>query len=136
MEKEEKKDLNKVEPINYSRVGNNVQYGISADAFNRVREIDVLWLKGNTIVSAFEVEKSTTIDSAITRFRELFAATPTLNISAYVVIPDNRENEAKKKIGSLANRREGLTERIRYILFSDIMDKTEVNIEKISKRVI
>jgi len=100
MEKEEKKDLNKVEPINYSIVGNNVQYGISADAFNRVREIDVLWLKGNTIVSAFEVEKSTTIDSAITRFRELFAATPTLNISAYVVIPDNRENEAKKKIGS------------------------------------
>lgn len=116
-------------------MGSNVQFGLNEIAFNRIREIDVLWIKNIAVISAFEVEKSTTIDSGITRFRELFAATPTLNISAYIVIPDKRENEAKKKIGSLANRRDGLTQRIKYILFSDLLDKIEIDLIKISKEV-
>jgi type II restriction enzyme len=86
-------------------------------------------------MAAFEVEKSTSIDSGITRFRELFAATPTLNIPAYIIIPDKREKEAQDKISSLANRREGITERIKYILFSDILGKEDVNIAKIAKGV-
>jgi len=116
-------------------MGSNVQYGLNQMAFNRIKEIDILWVKGVEIVAAFEVEKSTTIDSGITRFRELFAATPSSKIPAYIVIPDNRKKEAEEKIGSLANRRDALTERIKYILFSDLIDKEDINLDKISKEV-
>lgn len=116
-------------------MGSNVQYGLNQMAFNRIKEIDVLWIKGVEIIAAFEVEKSTTIDSGITRFRELFAATPSLNIPTFIVIPDKRKREAEEKIGSLANRRDGLTERIKYILFSDLIDKEDINLDKISKEV-
>lgn len=116
-------------------MGNNVQYGLSDIAFDRVREIDVLWLKANTITAAFEVEISTSIDSGINRFRELFAATPTLNIPTYIVIPDNRENEAKKKIGSLANRREGITDKVKYVLYSEIVKAEDKDIEGIARKV-
>jgi len=116
-------------------MGSNVQFGLDQAAFSRIRQIDTLWIKGISIMAAFEVEKSTSIDSGITRFRELFAATPTLNIPAYIIIPDKREKEARDKIGSLANRREGITERIKYIVFSDILGKEEVNIAKVAKGV-
>lgn len=116
-------------------MGSNVQFGLDQIAFNRIREIDLLWIKGISIMAAFEVEVSTSIDSGITRFRELFAATPALNISAYIIIPDKREKEARDKIGSLANRREGITERVKYILFSDILGKEDVNIAKVAKGV-
>ena len=117
-------------------MGSNVQFGLPEIAFNKIREIDVLWVKDITIISAFEVEISSSIDSGITRFRELFAATPTLNIPVFIVIPDKRENEAKEKIGSLANRRDGLTQRIKYILFSDLLNKTEIDLTKIAKEIV
>ncbi len=117
-------------------MGNASQFGLSNIAFDRIKEIDVLWIKGNTIIAAFEIEKSTTIDSGIARFRELFAATPNLNIQAYIVIPDKREKEAIKKIGSLANRKEGLHKKIKYLLFSDIKNKKDIKIEDKAKEVI
>jgi len=96
----------------------------------------VLWLKENAIMTAFEVEKSTTIDSGIRRFRNLFAATPRQQIEAYILIPDHREEEAIKKIGSLANRKEGLHERIQYIKFSDIKNQKSIDLENIAQKVV
>jgi hypothetical protein len=104
-------------------MGDNVQYGLNKQAFDIIREIDVLWLKADTISAAFEIEKSTTIDSGINRFRNLFAATPNQIIPVYVVVPDNREDEAVRKIGSPANRMEGLDKKIKYILFSQVKNK-------------
>jgi putative DNA methylase len=116
-------------------MGDNIQYGLNKQAFDIIREIDVLWLKADTIVAAFEIEKSTTIDSGINRFRNLFAATPNQNIPAYIVIPDNREDEAVKKIGSLANRKEELHKKIRYIFFSRVKSK-KTRIEDEAKEVV
>ena len=99
------------------------EFGILPEAFDRIVNIDVLWLKDRNIVYAFEVEKSTTIDSAITRFRELFAGVPNLRVQAQIAVPDDRQGEVERKLGSPANRRDGLTERVRYILFSDILGK-------------
>ncbi|MBI5332757.1 MAG: hypothetical protein HZB65_04240 [Candidatus Aenigmarchaeota archaeon] len=117
-------------------MGNNVQYGLNRQAFDIIREIDLLWLKGDTIVAAFEIEKSTTIDSGINRFRNLFAATPNQNISAYIVIPDNREKETKNKIGSLANRKDNLHKKIKYLMFSGIKIKKGIKVEEKAKEVV
>jgi DNA modification methylase len=96
------------------------QYGMDKSAFDIVREIDMLWLKGDKIVAAFEVEKSTTIDSGINRFRNLFVVQPRSKIAAYIVVPDKRKMEAIKKLNSPANRKEKLHEKIKIIKFSDL----------------
>jgi hypothetical protein len=66
----------------------------------------------------------------------LFAATPNQAISTYIVIPDKREEEAKAKIGSLANRKDGLNTRIKYITFSSIFNDKVDNLDDIAKVVI
>lgn len=101
-------------------MANNVQYGLSKRGFEIIREIDVLWLKGDSIMSAFEVERSSTIDSGINRIRNLLAAQPNISVEAFLVIPDRRENELKRKLDTPANRKEGLVERVEYIKFSDL----------------
>lgn len=116
-------------------MGNNVQYGLSTQAFDIIAEIDLLWLKGNTIVASFEIEKSTTIDSGINRFRNLFAVTPNLNVQAYIVIPDSREKEAMGKIGSPANRKDNLHKKIKYLLFSSIKNRKDVKVNEQTKEV-
>ena len=53
------------------------------DATNRTIElIDVLWLKGNAIVAAFEIESTTSIYSGLLRMADLIAMQPNLNIPA------------------------------------------------------
>jgi hypothetical protein len=55
--------------------------------------IDVLWLKGNAIVAAFEVESTTLIYSGLLRMSDLIAMQPNLNIPLYLVAPDDRRQK-------------------------------------------
>jgi arginine repressor len=119
-------------------MANNVQYGMDKKGFEIVTEIDVLWLKGDTIVSAFEVEKTTTIDSGINRFRNLFAIQPNTTMESYIVIPNKRKKEAEKKLSSPANVKNGLTQKIGYILFDDLDikgDVQKIDFSKIRRKV-
>jgi hypothetical protein len=51
------------------------------DATNRTIElIDVLWLKGNSIVAAFEIEHTTSVYSGLLRMSDLLALQPNLEI--------------------------------------------------------
>ncbi len=84
--------------------------------------IDVIWFeKGcNKIVSAFEVEKSTSIYSGILRLTDLALTLPNSEkISLYLAAPEKREKEiiAQLKRPSLLAK-EGT--RISYILFSEL----------------
>jgi hypothetical protein len=69
------------------------------EATNRTIElIDVLWLKGNSIVAAFEVESTTSIYSGLLRMSDLLALQPNLNIQIYLVAPDDRRNKVEQEI--------------------------------------
>ena len=65
------------------------------DTFSTINLIDVLWLqKGtNKIISAFEVEKSTSIYSGILRLMDLSLSPPYQGQSLYLVAPNEREQE-------------------------------------------
>lgn len=102
-------------------MGDNIQFGISKEGFEIIKQIDILWIKKHSIISVFEVEKSTTINSGITRFRNLFTELPNLNVKSYIVVPDKREKEALKKINSPANIKDGIAERVQYMAFSEII---------------
>lgn len=63
-------------------------------ATNRTIElIDVLWLKGNAIVAAFEIECTTSIYSGLLRMADLITMQPNLKIPLYLVAPDERRNK-------------------------------------------
>lgn len=60
--------------------------------------IDVLWLTGNSIVAAFEVECTTSIYSGLLRMSDLLALQPNLDINLYLVAPDERKDKVEQEI--------------------------------------
>lgn len=55
--------------------------------------IDVLWLRGNAIVAAFEIECTTSIYSGLLRMSDLIAMQPNLKMPLYLVAPDERREK-------------------------------------------
>jgi len=89
--------------------------------------IDVIWFeKGtNKFVSAYEVEKSTSIYSGVLRLTDLALTLPNSEkVSLYLVAPDQREKEiiAQLKRPSFI-KQDGL--KIAYILFSELCTHCE-----------
>lgn len=69
------------------------------EATNRTIElIDVLWLQGEAIVAAFEVEHTSAIYSGLLRMADLIAMQPNLNINLYLVAPDERSEKVFSEI--------------------------------------
>lgn len=63
-----------------------------------VELIDVLWLKGHSIVAAFEVEATTSVYSGLLRMSDSLALQPNLDIRLYVVAPDDRRAKVEQEI--------------------------------------
>jgi hypothetical protein len=61
------------------------------DVTNRTIElIDVLWLQGDAIIAAFEVEHTTAIYSGLLRMSDLVSMQPNIKIDLFMVAPDQR----------------------------------------------
>jgi hypothetical protein len=60
--------------------------------------IDVLWLSGNSITAAFEVECTTLIYSGLLRMSDLLALQPNLDINLYLVAPDERRDKVEQEL--------------------------------------
>jgi type II restriction enzyme len=90
---------------------------VAVSVRDTVSLIDVIWLDNSeTIVAAFEVEKSTSIYSGILRLYDLALSTGIRNM--YLVAPDKREKEIKAQL--LRPSFQGNRDFIAYILFSDL----------------
>jgi len=63
-----------------------------------VELIDVLWLRRNSVVAAFEVECTTSIYSGLLRMSDLLALQPTINIDLYIVAPEERRAKVEREI--------------------------------------
>jgi hypothetical protein len=63
-----------------------------------IRHIDVMWLNRNRIEAAFEVEHTTAIYSGILRMADLLALQPNIDIPLYIVVPDERRDQALQQI--------------------------------------
>ena len=69
------------------------------DATTRTIElIDVLWMKGNSIIAAFEIECTTNVSSGLLRMSDLLALQPNLDIRLYLVAPDARRSKVEQEI--------------------------------------
>jgi len=69
------------------------------DATNRTIElIDVLWLQGDAIAAAFEIEHTSAIYSGLLRMSDLITMQPNIRINLYLVAPDERFDKVFSEI--------------------------------------
>jgi len=89
--------------------------------------IDVLWLKGNSIVSAFEVECTTSIYSGLLRMSDLLALQPNLDIKLYLVAPDERHDKVEQEIlrPTFQLRQKPLNKVCGFLALNDLLKKVE-----------
>lgn len=92
-----------------------------------VELIDVLWLRGNSIVAAFEIEHSTSIYSGLLRMSDLLALQPNLDMKLYLVAPDERRDKVAQEIRrpTFSLRERPVPEVCGFISFSTLVQKVE-----------
>lgn len=86
--------------------------------------IDVIWLKPGTkeIVSAFEIEKSTSIYSGILRMEDLARSIPECTCHFYLVAPNRREEDVLAQFTRPAFRNDLADIALAYISFDNLRD--------------
>jgi hypothetical protein len=96
------------------------------EATNRTIElIDVLWLKGNSIVAAFEVESTTSVYSGLLRMSDLLALQPNLSINLFLVAPDDRREKVESELmrPTFKLREKPLASICGFLGFDSLLDK-------------
>jgi hypothetical protein len=81
--------------------------------------IDVLWLDGNAIVAAFEIESTTSIYSGLLRMSDLLARQPNISIPLFLVAPEARREKVIRQVNrpTFERMKPPLVEVCRYISF-------------------
>lgn len=94
----------------------------SPEVLETVRLIDVIWLKPGTgeIISAFEVEKSTSIYSGILRLEDLARSIPDCATSFYLIAPEHRKKEVIAQLSRPAFQNNFANASLSFIPFSEL----------------
>lgn len=90
-----------------------------------IKNIDILWIKGRTIVRAFEIEGTTSIYSGILRMADLLSLLPNIEIKIHIVAHENRRSDVFKQISRpvFAVMEKGpLSELCSYISYNSIYE--------------
>ena len=87
--------------------------------------IDVLWLRGNSIVAAFEIEHTTSIFSGLLRMSDLMTLQPNITINLFIVAPDSRREKVKSEINRPTFASAKLPRKCRYIPYSKLTSRIE-----------
>ena len=98
------------------------------NATNKIVElIDILWLKGNRIVAAFEVECTSSIYSGLLRMSDLLALQPNINIKLYIVAPEERRAKVRGEIlrPTFKLREKPISEVCGFLSIEELFDKIE-----------
>jgi hypothetical protein len=92
---------------------------------NRTIElIDVLWLKSNSIVAAFEIESTTSIYSGLLRMSDLLAQQPNISVPLFLVAPEERRDQVIKQVNrpTFKQIKPRLVDVCRYISFERLRE--------------
>lgn len=98
------------------------------EATNKTIElIDVLWLNGNHIVAAFEIESTTSIYSGLLRMSDLISMQPNIKIPLYLVAPDERREKVLTEVNrpTFSRLAPPMAQMCRYLPFSSLRQMME-----------
>ncbi len=90
-----------------------------------IENIDVLWLDGQAIAAAFEVEHSTSIYSGLLRMSDLLTMQPNLDIKLYLVAPDERQAKFETEVAraTFASRKKPLHSMCSFLPYSKLCER-------------
>jgi hypothetical protein len=94
--------------------------GLSSEATKRISLIDVIWLRQNGPVCAFEVEETTSVYSGLLRLSDLISVIPALNIKLFIVAPKERQARVMAELARPTFQKIGLSEFCRFIASEDL----------------
>lgn len=105
-----------------------------------IEQIDVLWLKGRSIVRAFEVEHTTAIYSGLLRMADLLALQPNMDIRLHIVAPEERRDkvftEIRRPVFSLLEKGP-LSESCTFLAYDSVRDLSQQkHLEHLSDSVL
>lgn len=84
-----------------------------------VELIDVLWLDGQRLVAAFEIENTSSIYSGILRLSDLVSMQPDIDVPLFIVAPDERQHKVLLEINRPTfSKSTRLARRCRYLSYS------------------
>lgn len=69
-----------------------------ATSMKGIEQIDVLWLKGQCVIRALEVEHTTSVYSGILRMADLLALQPHMNIKLHLAAPQARRDKVFQEL--------------------------------------
>ena len=107
------------------RLRNHLPVQFSQRAQKIVELIDVLWIDGNSIIAAFEIEHTTSIYSGLLRMSDLIALQPNLNINLFIVAPDSRRDKVMSEINRPTFENLKLRQRCRYVGYAKLTQKID-----------
>src|SRR3989442_367904 len=94
--------------------------GLSEEATRRISLIDVIWIRQNAPVCAFEVEATTSIYSGLLRMSDLLSVVPALNLKLFIVAPRERQDKVMAELARPTFEKIGLSEYCRSIAAEDL----------------
>jgi len=94
--------------------------GLSEEATSHISLIDVIWIRQNTPICAFEVETTTSIYSGLLRMSDLLSIVPALNIKLFIVAPMERQAKVMAELARPTFQKIGLSEFCRFIPAEDL----------------
>jgi len=119
------KDFNGKKFIDISKLKTELPLQFDEATNKTIELIDVLWLKGNAIVAAFEIESTTSIYSGLLRMSDLIAMQPNLNIPLYLVAPEDRRDKVMTEVNrpTFSRLSPPLSEICRFISFTSLQEQ-------------
>ena len=80
------------------QVLNRLPLNYDETTLKTIENIDVLWLRGRSIIRAFEVEHTTAVYSGILRMADLLALQPNMQINLHIVAPPERRSKVFEEL--------------------------------------
>lgn len=99
---------------------------LRSETIRVVEQIDVLWLRGNMIFMAFEVEETTPVYSGLARFSDLVKSMPNIRMKAHIVAPKSKTKKIINEFDRATFKELARKEKWGYILYPDLIRKYEV----------
>jgi hypothetical protein len=108
--------------------------GLSEEATRHISLIDIIWIRQNAPVCAFEVETTTSIYSGLLRMADLLSVVPALNIKLFIIAPNERQEKVMAELSRPTFRKIGLSDFCRFVPIEEL-DKLLCRVEGLEGHV-
>ncbi|MBE0517113.1 MAG: hypothetical protein IBX41_06985 [Methanophagales archaeon] len=89
--------------------------GLNEEATRRVSLIDILWIRQNAPVCAFEVETTSVVYSGLLRMSDLLSVVPALRMKLFIVAQKERQERVISELSRPTFQKIGLNEYCKFI---------------------